>query len=494
MVSTTNESSSSGSGEEEESSSPELLGAPPTLTLHEHLHRQLVQLISVSSSSEEDNNTPPIELLTSCSPHELLQMGKDEERRENKVNVVKRLTDTLRLDQTSSSSTSAISKVGSDISEDSSSKYYSGKIHGCVGSHWDLLPPEYAAPADVDNNTPSSSTAGNNDDDKDDTTNDNDDDDAATTSTQEEEVDITPTVRGGGLRLPGLDWNKTFKKGYSVLVWVRPTLEQGGNSTTTNTASTSPRKQVLYRFATSETDGIKGSIGVCAILGQWSAANITTNSSQTMLTTTVTAYILPNSDPMAYLYPAGKDDDTTTDDNNKNTTTTADDDNNNNNNNTNMDNNNKGSGGPPSSPPPHRRRRASIEFQPGSISSSSAHARNMEHFQKQSRQNKKAATAAAASTDGRLLSKAKKTGKKVVPTTTTSPNNNNNNNHKGNYNTASVEDSLNSRYCTAQLTLPADEWSLISIQHTHLDDSLHYRKQLGHIYCLRSNSGTLPKA
>ena len=455
MSTNNNEPNSSGGGGEEEAAASIGGGLPTTLapaaapqkttvTLHEHLHRQLVQLISVSSPKNNDDddylssriNTPPppIELLNTCTPHELLSQGKNDQRRENKLNVVKRLTDMLRLDQTTSSpdppALSSSSSKGSSISssvdgtdihsstEGSTIRKYSGKIHGCVGSHWDLLPPEYAiaAPDDFDKKGGSSSKAEDND-----CTGNNDinDDTAAEEAAATTTEDISPTLRGGGLRLPGLDWNKTFKKGYSVLVWVRPTLDQGSSSTpsTTIPMGSSPRKQVLYRLATSEIDDSKGSIGVCAILGQWSAVNIT--DSQTMLTATVTAYTLPNSDPMAYLYLV-KDDDT--DD-----TTTADDDN-----------------GSPSTARDRRKRRSSIEFQKGS-----AHACNMEHFQSRH----KAAAATTVATDGRLISKAKKTGQKALTTPT-----------KGN--NTGVDD-ISSRYCTAQLTLPADEWSLISIQHTH---------------------------
>ncbi|KAL7500214.1 hypothetical protein ACHAWT_008212 [Skeletonema menzelii] len=421
---------------EAKSSNEELPKSPPqkTVTLHEHLHQQLAQLISVTppktDNSASTNAEPPIELLTTCSPHELLQWGKNEERRENKLAVVQRLTDTLRLDQTSSFAALSAKKCANKENDDDKSEgttpksTYTGKIHGCVGSHWDLLPPEYhEVPEDFDNNGKADKNDGVTD-------NDNDaDDNIATEETESAADEISPAVRGGGLRLPGLDWNKTFKKGYSVLVWVRPTLLE---QTETNTPmGTSPRKQVLYRFATSETDGVRGSIGVCAILGQWSAVKVT--QSQTMLTATVTAYTLPNADPMVYLYPAGKDEDTAAND-----TTAADDD----------DDNNNSADSKPSATGRRRRdkRRASIEFQKGS-----AHARNMEHFQNRHKQQ---ADSAAAATDGRLLSKAKKTGKKVV----TSPG-------KGNSN--SNGDEISSRYCTAQLTLPADEWSLISIQHTH---------------------------
>eukprot|EP00985_Skeletonema_marinoi_P012038 scaffold5743_cov173-Skeletonema_marinoi.AAC.7 len=420
---------------------------PPqkTVTLHEHLHQQLAQLISVTPPKNNDDHTqessssPPIELLTTCSPHELLQWGKNDERRENKLTVVQRLTDTLRLDQTSSFAALSSNGEGKDDNCEGTipKAKYTGKIHGCVGSHWDLLPPEYndAQPDDLDEG--GSSKAENND-----AADSNGEIDDNTATDADAAVETSPTVRGGGLRLPGLDWNKTFKKGYSVLVWVRPTLLEQDDSTMSSTttppgaSSSSPRKQVLYRFATSETDGVKGSIGVCAILGQWSAVKVT--DSQTMLTATVTAYSLPNSDPMAYLYPAGKDDDTTTDDT---TAAAADDDNNNNNNKMDKKSSSRRKRAP---------RRASIEFQAGS-----AHSRNMEHFQNRHKQGAASAAATStggAATDGRLLSKAKKTGKKVATTPT-----------KGNNN----PEEFSSRYCTAQLTLPADEWSLISIQHTH---------------------------
>ena len=435
--------SSDGQGEGAINNTP----AVKKVTLHEHLHQQLAQLISVTppsnnnETSSESPAPPPIDLLDTCTPHELLVSSKNEERRVNKLAVVKRLTDTLRLDQTSSSG--VLSSQGIK-QKDGNKAAYTGKIHGCVGSHWDLLPPEYSdETGELDNNNRvegSSSSAENNTNAQ--TKGDVDDDTIAAPSAAVSK--ISPTVRGGGLSLPGLDWNKTFKKGYSVLVWVRPTLMEpdcNTNFTTTNIPSRAlPRKQVLYRFATSETDDAKGSIGVCAILGQWSAVKV--DDSQTMLTATVTAYTLPNADPMAYLYPAVTDDDDTIE---VTAPVTSMDDGKNND----SSNNNSKDGKKPEKRR-GRDRRATIEFRAGS-------ARNMEHFQKRHNKQKASNPAASTTTDGRLSNnKAKQTKKKMATPT-----------NKGNHQVGGGSEDGSNRVCSAQLTLPADEWSLVSIQHTH---------------------------
>jgi hypothetical protein len=122
-----------------------------------------------------------------------------------------------------------------------------------------------------------------------------------------------------------------------------------------------------------------------------------------MLATTVTAYTLPNSDPMSHLYPSGKD-----------TTQSAE-----------------------------------TDGTDGDAKEKSAHERNMEHFQQHKREQQ-----SSSSNKGRLLEPKrqskhssmgsdKSSGRDKTPT------------------------SSSGGYVSAQLTLPADEWSLIGIQHTH---------------------------
>ena len=550
-------------------------------TLHEHLHQQLHQLISVAPPEKDSDKNPnngspeskyfqsqsnsskfqqnPQHLLNILTPKELLQNARNDVRREEKVAVLNRLLSALREDQSGSSNKAGNTEKGEE--EGTSEVDFIGRIHGCVGSHWELLPPLYPNNSSNDDVSNSSKQGKGHD-----VRMEEEEKDAATVTTldssttlsthasttatpmsmpsspnpkkkslvkrdsqlssslnfqgmpskvaamtpdnspggagipspwasgrrrsswnqREEAVNalqppplvtseetskkegytkpdppssetsstpsIQPLIRGGGLHLPGLDWNKTFRKGYSVLVWVRPTLDDavdsvGGASSTRIPRGTPPRKQVLYRFATNLNDNVLGSVGVCAILGQWTAVPFSCNGEddgrndiekkklrkRTMLTTSVTAYTLPNADPMSHLYPASKDG--TSGDNARDTASTI---------------NKSQDGGKPSSNPPAAN---NIEFKGGN-----AHARNLEHFQKHhAKQN------AAVTNQGRLVNKAKKTGKQVL---TGDGSKGDSSRHKG-ANEANASPSSMGGYVTAQLTLPADEWSLIGIQHTH---------------------------
>jgi hypothetical protein len=130
----------------------------------------------------------------------------------------------------------------------------------------------------------------------------------------------SPVRPAGGIALPPLDWNASFRKGYSVQVWVRPHLcrrpSSGGPDgqgccchTTNNNSNNSnnndenngggsadqdrdgpggpasaaaaaaaealrqtemDRPRVLYRFATSPDNESAGA-GVCALLAKWTA-------------------------------------------------------------------------------------------------------------------------------------------------------------------------------------------------------------------------------
>lgn len=350
----------------------------------------------------------------------------NDERQQNKVKVVTRLLHTLREDQ------SSIPKNITEQQYDQSNTCLTGRIHGCVGSHWELLPPVYAENSDVTYNEKTGDSIVNHSISKEELNNSITGDkespgrkrsesvsswffpishkvenasDGEESNSYTDEIQPTertyPSIRGGGLRLPGLDWSRTFRKGYSVLVWVRPTL----NCTQTLIPDGAAiRKQVLYRFSTSLHDNIIGAVGICAILGQWQAISCedeSSDTSRTLLTTTVTAYTLPNSDPMSHLYPVGKATKQATHD---------------------------------------------AESTP---EKKSAHARNMELFnQHQSNQR------ASSSNKGRL---SKHNYKKMKNASSLK---------KSEDYTASSP-SATGGYLTAQLTLPADEWSLIAIQHTH---------------------------
>lgn len=378
-------------------------------------------------------NTAPNKQI--INPKELLQQSANDDRRQHKVNVVTRLLDALRVDQT------GLSK--SDVEEDGQSAVeFIGRMHGCVGSHWELLPPVYAPPSsntnDGDASTVDISNGGTGEEDfkvaptqietKFDPPSPPNAG-SATPDAEREGEDTTPTIasnptkppkiypllRGGGIRLPGLDWNKTFRKGYAVLVWVRPTLDC---PQTTIPDGAVPRKQVLYRFATSPGDNVNGSVGVCAVLGQWSAVSTNEEVSQpsrTMLTTTVTAFTLPNANPIAHLVATKSLRSSMTE-----------------------------RGGSSSK---SKSAESNISFKGGS-----AHARNMEHFQKHQSHNP------AVTNKGRLANKAVKAAKSVS---------NHASRKKQDTGVDSIPTSPTGEYISAQLTLPADEWSLVGIQHTH---------------------------
>lgn len=406
-------------------------------TLHEHLHNELKQLIAVDPPNNDDDKGALISASITCiyykntsnhcpsvsqngkntaglDPKSILKLSKNDERRQNKVRVVTRLLDTLREDQTGIPTNNPSGDVG-----------LKGRIHGCVGSHWELLPPVYADSChevvnakpdnsemiedfiskESDSSTPDIKKSelasswlltGS----KDEKQPEEENNKSAADESSSPKERVYPLIRGGGLRLPGLDWNKTFRKGYTVLVWVRPTLNCVQTSIPEAAAI---RKQVLYRFATSLHDNVVGSVGVCAILGQWQAVsceNSNGDGSRTLLTTTVTAYTLPNSDPMSHLYPTEK------------------------------------SAKQPTEP----------EYNIGDSKEKSAHERNMEHFKQRKHDHQ-----AASSNKGRLL-KHKKSSK-----------------HLGSQKSkdSAAPSSSIGEYVTTHLTLPADEWSLIGIQHTH---------------------------
>ena len=320
-----------------------------------------------------------------------------------------RLLEALREDQ------SAFSKNPNNSSSDgeTQSNYDGiGRIHGCIASHWELLPPIYPDTNEMDIEEVDSGTLPDDVDDhsrrkRSESTSSwqlpsKTDEYNMPSSTHEKEERVYPQIRGGGLRLPGLDWNKTFRKGYTILVWVRPTLNCSSSPIPKKAAV---RKQVLYRLASSLHDNVIGAVGVCAILGQWEAVSCKVNGGErrrTMLTSTMTAYTLPNSDPMSHLYPM-------------NPTTKKD------------------------------TTEATLEE---SADGKSAHERNMEHFRQH-----KHDPAISSSNKGRLL-KGKKASKPAFGNDKSS-------------NKDSIQPSSTGGYVTAQLTLPADEWSLIGIQHTH---------------------------
>jgi len=330
-------------------------------TLHEHLHTELTQLISVkpplpsstsgpsssldTSDRRKQTSLRPV-LLDKYTPSQLVIKSKNEDRRINKVTVVDRFIEVLRFDQTGNFSTATSSVLGAlsveggggGSKEEEIVTEVNGPIHGCVSTHWKLLPPIYNKPppspsnnlpkvykpGDGGNQTEERSATINTDATLDESGDNSQDLDQDREVEEKEEEEML--IKGGGIKLPGLDWNKTFRKGYSILVWVRPSLladsleqqsqngssaiggeSEIGSTTKNKEGRRKPQKQILYRFATSSNDNTSNSVGVCAMLGQWTAVPLSSKedgeSSRRMLTTTVTAYTLPNSNPMSQLYP-----------------------------------------------------------------------------------------------------------------------------------------------------------------------------------------------
>ena len=315
-------------------------------TLHEHLHTELTQLISVKSplpssnpldtSERRQTSLRPV-LLDKYTPSQLVHKSKNEDRRINKVSVVDRFIEVLRCDQTglSAKSDKTCALVEGSSGNETVTEV-NGPIHGCVSTHWKLLPPIYKkppSPSPSNNNLPKVYKPGDGNQttiNTDVTQDENQDLDQNRELDNKEEEEML--IKGGGIKLPGLDWNKTFRKGYSILVWVRPSLDDSSEQrpqnessaigvreeseigTTKNKERRKPQKQILYRFATSSNDNTTNSVGVCAMLGQWTAVPLSSKEDggdkRRMLTTTVTAYTLPNSDPMSHLYPTDNDNET----------------------------------------------------------------------------------------------------------------------------------------------------------------------------------------
>ena len=397
---------------------------------------------------------------------------------------MERLLNTLYSDQTTTTTTDG----GNDVNS------ISGRTHGCVGSHWELLPPLYDIKKEKEG-TNIEGSAGQ------DSNNNNDN-----APEPHQSSPPPPTIvqqPGGGIRLPGLDWNKTFRKGYSVLVWVRPSLtnpimvphhQVGGVGV--EQPQPQPQKQILYRFATSPNDSSKKSVGVCAILGQWQATasnmpHMTKKSSdggighQTMyLTTSITAYTLPNSDPMSHLYPVVVNNEEGNDVSGSFTTAenlTLRSSSTNNNNTvdellspmddtttTNTKKSRKERSKRRGSSANKEKESPTIGFRKsnavGPSADGSIHALNMEHFQQRQQQQQgggASGSSSAATNDPRLIGKVKKLGRR-------GGNNNNNSSPtkvRGRVDSASSVDS--GGYITSNIVLPANEWSLICIQHTH---------------------------
>ena len=99
-------------------------------------------------------------------------------------------------------------------------------------------------------------------------------------------------------QLPVLEWNNLFRKAYTLLMWVRPSL--GDELNTTIHEDNSVQERILYRLATSSEDD--HSLGVCVRIGDWRVVNTSMATEQGQETSTkrkvvtnLTAFALPHS-------------------------------------------------------------------------------------------------------------------------------------------------------------------------------------------------------
>lgn len=90
--------------------------------------------------------------------------------------------------------------------------------------------------------------------------------------------------------LPALDWNASFRKSYSMLMWVRPRLTDETIEFSSESDLEFSGKRMLYRFSTHNDDS--KAIGVSVTLSNWQA-----NAEGTEVETTLTAYSLPHFKP-----------------------------------------------------------------------------------------------------------------------------------------------------------------------------------------------------
>ena len=90
--------------------------------------------------------------------------------------------------------------------------------------------------------------------------------------------------------LPALDWNTSFRKAYSLLMWIRPRLTD--ETPEASSESEASQTRMLYRFSSNADDS--KAVGVCVTLSGWQA-----NSERTSIETTLTAFSLPNIKPRA---------------------------------------------------------------------------------------------------------------------------------------------------------------------------------------------------
>jgi len=113
-----------------------------------------------------------------------------------------------------------------------------------------------------------------------------------------EEVDAYISLSGAAhVQLPPLDWNKLFRKAYSICLWVRVSVEVDPAQTAatpTATPTATPARKLLYRFSTHPED-VAG-VGICVTLGDWLL-----HPDGVTVSTTCTAFSLPPKQSLAQL-------------------------------------------------------------------------------------------------------------------------------------------------------------------------------------------------
>ena len=91
-------------------------------------------------------------------------------------------------------------------------------------------------------------------------------------------------------QLPPLDWNRVFRKAYSICLWIRLSIDQ---TTVLTTQPNSTGRKLLYRISTHPED--PSGVGVCVTVGDWLLYPDGT------VTTSLTAFALPPKQSLAQL-------------------------------------------------------------------------------------------------------------------------------------------------------------------------------------------------
>ena len=109
-----------------------------------------------------------------------------------------------------------------------------------------------------------------------------------------QDVDAFVSLSGEShAQLPPLDWNRVFRKAYTISIWVRlsvNTKEMSENAESYQTGNTNAAtsRKLLYRLSTHPEDAL--GVGVCVTVGEWFF-----HPDDGTVSTTLTAFSLPPS-------------------------------------------------------------------------------------------------------------------------------------------------------------------------------------------------------